>query len=244
MIKFFRHIRKSLLMENKTGKYFKYAIGEIVLVVIGILIALSINNWNENRTTQKKEKSVLIKLVEDLEIDSTNLSNQLNRANLVNKLHLDLYKIGQGKLDADSLRNGERLRHGIIFNSAAGTNDPQLSYKISNTKIRDQLVTYFNRLLFTEEVLKAYRNLLENRVRTYLAEWNLLDIERRFEDPENPKAEIYEDKLIKHLSESAFQQLLYETNVKVVIVVSNLERLKFENTALIELINKELKQNR
>ena len=49
MIKFFRHIRKSLLMENKTGKYLKYAIGEIILVVIGILIALSINNWNEER---------------------------------------------------------------------------------------------------------------------------------------------------------------------------------------------------
>ncbi len=47
MIKFFRNIRKTLLTEGKTSKYFKYAIGEIVLVVIGILIALQINNWNE-----------------------------------------------------------------------------------------------------------------------------------------------------------------------------------------------------
>ena len=59
MIKFFRHIRKSLLMENKTGKYFKYAIGEIVLVVIGILIALQINNWNEERKNQAFEKEIL-----------------------------------------------------------------------------------------------------------------------------------------------------------------------------------------
>lgn len=49
MIKFFRHIRQNLIMENKTSNYFKYAIGEIVLVVIGILIALQINNWNENK---------------------------------------------------------------------------------------------------------------------------------------------------------------------------------------------------
>jgi len=62
MIKFFRHIRKSLLMENKTGKYFKYAIGEIVLVVIGILIALSINNWNEQRKDRKTETQALINL--------------------------------------------------------------------------------------------------------------------------------------------------------------------------------------
>jgi hypothetical protein len=47
MIKFLRHIRQNLIIENKTGKYFKYAIGEIVLVVIGILIALSINDRNK-----------------------------------------------------------------------------------------------------------------------------------------------------------------------------------------------------
>ena len=59
MIKFFRKIRQNLLMENKTGKYFKYAIGEIVLVVIGILIALSINNWNQNRLNKNEEALLL-----------------------------------------------------------------------------------------------------------------------------------------------------------------------------------------
>ncbi|WP_242158769.1 DUF6090 family protein [Aestuariivivens sediminis] len=52
MIKVFRKLRQQLLSEGKTGKYLKYAIGEIVLVVLGILIALSIKNWNE------KEKHV------------------------------------------------------------------------------------------------------------------------------------------------------------------------------------------
>jgi len=55
MIKFFRHIRQRLLLENKFGKYLTYAIGEIILVVIGILIALQINNWNE----EKKENIAL-----------------------------------------------------------------------------------------------------------------------------------------------------------------------------------------
>jgi len=49
-------------MENKTGKYFKYAIGEIILVVIGILIALSINNWNEERLVNLQIKTNLINL--------------------------------------------------------------------------------------------------------------------------------------------------------------------------------------
>ena len=62
MIKFFRKIRQNLLTEGKTGKYFKYAIGEIVLVMIGILLALQVNNWNNNRIEQNEEKKVIEKL--------------------------------------------------------------------------------------------------------------------------------------------------------------------------------------
>ncbi|MFX0557506.1 DUF6090 family protein [Maribacter sp. CXY002] len=65
MIKFFRKIRQKLLSEGNTGKYLKYAIGEIVLVVIGILIALQINNWNEERKDRRKEQVVLKKLKDD-----------------------------------------------------------------------------------------------------------------------------------------------------------------------------------
>jgi len=61
MIKFFRKIRQNLLMENKTGKYLKYAIGETVLVVIGLLIALQINNWNEKQNNLIKEQLILKK---------------------------------------------------------------------------------------------------------------------------------------------------------------------------------------
>lgn len=65
MIKFFRKIRLQLLTENKFNKYLIYAIGEIILVVIGILIALQINNYNENKKERKKEQIVLISLRED-----------------------------------------------------------------------------------------------------------------------------------------------------------------------------------
>ena len=57
--------------ENKTGKYLKYAIGEIVLVVIGILIALSINNWNEERKIKQKETIVLNELLTSINSDLT-----------------------------------------------------------------------------------------------------------------------------------------------------------------------------
>ncbi|TYA57506.1 DUF6090 family protein [Formosa maritima] len=59
MIKFFRKIRYDLMNQNKTTKYFKYAIGEIILVVIGILMALQINNWNINRQNRNNEQEIL-----------------------------------------------------------------------------------------------------------------------------------------------------------------------------------------
>lgn len=55
--------------KNKTSKYLKYAIGEIVLVVIGILIALSINNWNENRKAKAQEISSMKEIIENLKYD-------------------------------------------------------------------------------------------------------------------------------------------------------------------------------
>jgi hypothetical protein len=64
MINFFRKIRKKLADDNKPLKYIRYAIGEIVLVVIGILIALQINNWNEERISKIREKK-LVELIYD-----------------------------------------------------------------------------------------------------------------------------------------------------------------------------------
>ena len=73
MIKFFRKIRQNLIMENKTSKYFKYAIGDIVLVVIGILIALSINNWNEERKVQNRLLNIYSLIYNDFENDKLEL---------------------------------------------------------------------------------------------------------------------------------------------------------------------------
>jgi hypothetical protein len=77
MIKLFRNIRKNLLTEGKITKYFKYAIGEIVLVVIGILIALSLNNWN----TDNANKKIVLKnsktLIQNLEKDSVFCKNKI-----------------------------------------------------------------------------------------------------------------------------------------------------------------------
>jgi len=81
MIKFFREIRQKLITENKFSKYLIYAIGEIVLVVIGILIAIQINNANEIRKSRNKEVGYLENIKEDLNINSDKIKSLIERRN-------------------------------------------------------------------------------------------------------------------------------------------------------------------
>ena len=84
MLKIFRKTRQNLLSERKTGNYLKYAIGEIVLVVIGILIALQINNWNE----QKKEKGKEQAFLKEINLDFKSNKTQLDSIISYNKVSL------------------------------------------------------------------------------------------------------------------------------------------------------------
>lgn len=69
MLRYFRHIRKRLIMTDNVRKYLLYAIGEILLVVIGILIALQVNNWNEARKDTRTKDILLQNLLVDIEAD-------------------------------------------------------------------------------------------------------------------------------------------------------------------------------
>jgi len=84
------------MSENKTGKYFKYAIGEIILVVIGILIALSINNWNEKRIEGEKIKAQYLSLITSLLEDKENLEAYIEIQTFrVHSLDYTLNRIGE-----------------------------------------------------------------------------------------------------------------------------------------------------
>ena len=96
MIKFFRHIRKSLLIENKTGKYIKYAIGEIVLVVIGILIALNINNWNEANKLKTQEIKIYKEILSDMSLTLSEVEKDMKAHN---------YALQQNKILLEHLVN-------------------------------------------------------------------------------------------------------------------------------------------
>ena len=80
-------------MENKTGKYLKYALGEILLVVIGILIALQINNWNEERKAKSEEQVLLIQLKSDFSDNLDQLNQKIETRKLMLKASDELFKL-------------------------------------------------------------------------------------------------------------------------------------------------------
>ena len=106
MIKFFRKIRYDLMEKNKTGKYFKYAIGEIVLVVIGILIALQINNWNELNKIDLVRQSYYEQLINDLDKDSINIQKYIIiLENSINTFEKYLDKLETPDLEIEEVLN-------------------------------------------------------------------------------------------------------------------------------------------
>ncbi|MEL6483526.1 MAG: DUF6090 family protein, partial [Bacteroidota bacterium] len=85
MLRFFRKIRQNVLAEKQFSKYLLYALGEIILVVIGILIALQINNWNERRQLSKEREKLIGALLSDAETTQKRLEEGLGMADHINR---------------------------------------------------------------------------------------------------------------------------------------------------------------
>jgi hypothetical protein len=118
MIKLFSKIRQNLLSEGNTGKYLKYAIGEIVLVVIGILIALQINNWNENEKKRLSWKTYTKSLINDLKQDTTTL-NMVTKFIIADSLAIEKMgaRLSSDKVTIDTLI--KIVRYELKVNSKA-----------------------------------------------------------------------------------------------------------------------------
>ena len=113
MIKFFRKIRQKLLTENKFSKYLIYAIGEIVLVVTGILIAIQVSNWNEGKKSEARMETLLDAIENDLKQNIQHSNNIYNRLSMSDSI---AFLILNNKITRENYRKNESLRiHTMSF---------------------------------------------------------------------------------------------------------------------------------
>lgn len=161
--------------KNKTGKYLKYAIGEIVLVVIGILIALSINNWNENRKSLIKEIALYSSIVSDLEVDKDKLKVVLEGLKSFHNTQSQVFNESIGEAVFDKNTYYEDLRWGERFNPIVKENHDITISTISNERVREKLNQYFKLEERTKEAIGFSNKLRRGDLRSFLTKNGILN---------------------------------------------------------------------
>lgn len=165
MIKFFRNIRQRTLTENKLNKYLLYALGEIVLVVFGILIALQINNWNERRKSSLKTTVFLRSLKNDLKSDFIQMDSiyrfRMQRENVFESLTHEIESYSEeNKSRIDSLYSETQGRNPTFFPTVGAYNGAlnsgtfeELNNEELKEAIRNLYERYYKRLSYNGELL-------------------------------------------------------------------------------------------
>jgi hypothetical protein len=189
MIKFFRKIRQKLLRENRFTRYLIYAIGEIVLVVIGILIALQINNWNEQRKERGREVEFLKGLKTDLLADKASLENMIAEREAKVKGSIALLKIVTLETYADIFSADSMISkvHGWAeYVPQTNTFDELVSSGnlsiIKNDSIKDKLLKLKQLReadhTYTEHMRREYDRYLYDRLAELGSVWSFVDFEK------------------------------------------------------------------
>ncbi len=138
MIKFFRKVRFGLIGENKIKKYLLYALGEIILVVIGILIALAINNNNVKRNIKKKEQTYLAGLKDEFTISKNKLQEliNVNQHNYEGALQI-IRHISNSDAKPDEKQFSELLYKTLVFDLSFNPNNSLLNEMINSGSLKD-----------------------------------------------------------------------------------------------------------
>jgi hypothetical protein len=252
------------MSENKTGKYFKYAIGEIVLVVIGILIALQINNLNENRKDRIKEQEVLIQLQEEYQSNLLQLENKIALRNDIIQAATQTIEYMDNPVNVN--RDSVMAKISVITNTP--TFDPINNDLISSGNIRliknkelkkrlTQWSTYIIQLgEIEQEYVDNYRNVylpyiiksgigrdLDNGYWQLQNNFNFLIDKKDIEDKPNIGNSPKVLDLDNMLNDKELEGIL--SNAVYINYISNLESKSLHNRIeeILNLLNKEIKQS-
>jgi len=223
-------------MENKTGTYFKYAIGEIILVVIGILIALQINNWNETRKEQLKEYEILSYTIENLKADSLSLVKIIDNATRWMQVHDDLFEFSQGNIQEGDITDLSAIRKSEPNQIITKKNNLELPNKVKSQELKKVILDYFLATDGLEFTISNYNQLMELSVRPFMGEKKLMNYGADMKKRGLKSDHINSDRFFAELKNEEMQQILYEPKTKLGIIRANAERMLKKNSELLQMI--------
>jgi hypothetical protein len=208
MIKIFRKIRQKLLQQNKIGSYLKYAIGEILLVVIGIFIALQLNNWNEDRKAQQSETQFIENVKSDLKRDKEDLRRIADLANRKVQVFEQLQKELPGLYYSDKDQLDSLMREYFIpletFYPLTGTFDAVVSgNEISSFRNEALKARVFNVYNAGYSRLNKYRDIMIDR-------WDYLIKKYSYERLTGQLGQMNDADLKELLGDLAYTTKMYE----------------------------------
>jgi len=250
MIKFFRRIRQHLLTENKFSKYLIYAIGEIVLVVIGILIALQINNWNEERKANLREHSLYQNIITDLDNEDVRLNSALGQYKQHSDAYYQIYNETIGKANYDSTNNKldtyNILRWHNVFDFVVTIKHKNNISEITSNNIIELLNEKVN---IESNVLQANQNFNDFKdeiIIPFFIRHRIYDSNKAFQSekykfsPLLNNTFIRNDRLKSQDVSEEFEQILVELKIKTSWAIGNLEGLIKKNREISIALREEL----
>jgi len=209
MMKFFRRIRHDLMATGKTTRYLKYAIGEIFLVVIGILIALQINNWNEGQKNQRAEKEKYSAIILDLQRDLGRQMRIYYSAGYGKEMVYEIADELFGVTSSDEQNSFNYLIYSLDYYSYVKENHKHLTGEISNKEINGKLAQYLYYQYGVDQGLAALNDLVKN-LRAYFSANGILDLKTatsfEWSNTRDPEIQLVNtNKLLEHANEEALQ---------------------------------------
>lgn len=244
MIKFFRNIRKKLAAENKTAAYSRYAIGEIILVVIGILIALQINNWNEHRKETKELKEYLNKISNNVKQDIQQVERLKIRRDTVRARAIRSAKALMRKdfSNIEDILQGQRVFYEFYFipdkSGFEALKNSQFLGKINNTKVDSLLTLYYSQVEKIHKAEESYNVFIENmeaQLSVNVDKAPLFLLFERRRNGEDVNINEYYD-ILPYIQDNAFKSAVYRTLGERTYLGSYPSLIKI-GTALIQEIN-------
>ena len=240
MINFFRKTRKNLADKNKPFKYLRYAIGEIVLVVVGILIALSINNWNQSRIENKKELVLLQQLLEDFNANKKLIKEGVESyQGDIKRIKVILHNTGpKANIPSlaiyDSIENLDYTTVELVYGTINPTLSSQQIDRLTNNKLKIALTKFPSTLSSYKQSEKSTRELTLEQRKLHQKYISLLNSDANFTQIQ------FKSDSLGLLRDRDFQNITVDKKWLTNGAINKLKSLNKSNEQILELIKVEL----